>query len=289
MHILDTIIAHTKERIQSKMQRIPLAQVRALAESRIKESSAKSTHNQISFEQALKKPKISLDSNDKQTHKTNQKNTSLHLSSLAFICEVKKASPSQGVIHQEFPYVKIAKSYQDNGADAISCLTEPHFFLGSDAYFEAIRQNTTLPMLRKDFTINAYMVYEACAMGADAILLIASVLDSVQMQDLYTLSKELKMSALIETHSAQEIENALCLNPHIIGVNNRDLRTFKVDLQTSIALRRIVPQEITFVSESGIKSLEDLKLLQAHNVDAVLIGEWFMRMNGAIPLIQTLP
>ncbi|OBV29315.1 hypothetical protein BKN38_05510 [Helicobacter sp. CLO-3] len=322
MNILETIVQSTKARIESKKREVSLERVRALAESRAKDSSGAGGLNganvsnsagslgggfnnagvaKKSFESALRKRR-EMDAKNAESKKadstildsssaTNAESKSLDSSAdfkrLAFICEVKKASPSKGVINHDFPYLQIAKNYEANGADAISCLTEPQYFLGSDAYFKDIRAQVALPMIRKDFTIDEYMIYEARAMGADAVLLIASVLDSAKMRDFDALSTELGMSALIETHDAKEVESALAINPRIIGVNNRDLKTFEVNLQTSINLRAIVPDDILFVSESGIGSADDLKLLYRHNVDAVLIGEWFMR-QGALDLDRRL-
>ena len=325
MNILETIVQSTKARIESKKREVSLERVRALAESRAKDPSGANVSNsgganalnsagslggdfnnagvaKKSFESALRKRRemdaknaesknadsANLDSGDSKTKaESKSPNSSADFKRLAFICEVKKASPSKGVINHDFPYLQIAKNYEANGADAISCLTEPQYFLGSDAYFKDIRAQVALPMIRKDFTIDEYMIYEARAMGADAVLLIASVLDSAKMRDFYALSTELSMSALIETHDAKEVESALAISPRIIGVNNRDLKTFEVNLQTSINLRAIVPDDILFVSESGIGSADDLKLLYRHNVDAVLIGEWFMR-QGALDLDRRL-
>ena len=193
---------------------------------------------------------------------------------MSYICEVKKASPSKGIITENFPYLDIAKEYEQAGASAISCLTEPFWFLGSDKYLEEITEAVNIPVLRKDFTINEYMIYQARALGASAVLLICAILDDEQLKSYRELAEELGMNALVEAHSAEEVQRALKAGAKIIGVNNRDLRTFKVDTRNSIALRNLAPADKIFVSESGIKTSEDINVLSEN---AVLIGETLMR------------
>ena len=199
---------------------------------------------------------------------------------VSFICEIKKASPSRGVIAEDFPYLRIAQEYVSAGADAISVLTEPEYFQGEGRYLTEISREVPLPVLRKDFIIDEYQIYEAKLMGADAVLLICSLLDTAVIRDYLRLCSELGMSALVEAHSEEEISSALEAGARVIGVNNRDLKTFEVNLQNSICLRSLVPQNIIFVAESGIQSPGDIATLQAAGVDAVLIGETLMRSKN---------
>lgn len=199
---------------------------------------------------------------------------------VSFICEIKKASPSRGVIAEDFPYLRIAQEYVSAGADAISVLTEPEYFQGEGRYLTEISREVPLPVLRKDFIIDEYQIYEAKLMRADAVLLICSLLDTAVIRDYLRLCSELGMSALVEAHSEEEISSALEAGARVIGVNNRDLKTFEVNLQNSIRLRSLVPQNIIFVAESGIQSPGDIATLQAAGVDAVLIGETLMRSKN---------
>ena len=196
---------------------------------------------------------------------------------LSFICEVKKASPSKGVIAPDFPYLDIAKEYEEAGASAISCLTEPFYFQGKNEYLEQITKEVSIPVLRKDFTVDEYMIYEARALGASAVLLICAILDDKQLLEYGRLTKELGMDALVEAHDEDEVARAISAGADIIGVNNRDLRTFQVDVRNSIRLRNLAPKDIVFVSESGIKTNEDIQILYDNQVDGVLIGETLMR------------
>lgn len=196
---------------------------------------------------------------------------------IAFICEVKKASPSKGVIAADFPYVKIAKEYEAAGAAAISVLTEPEFFKGSNDFLTKIKENVAIPVLRKDFIIDPIQIYEARKIGADAILLICSILTTEQIQEYLKIAAELGMSALVEAHDETEVKQALAAGARIIGVNNRNLNTFEVDINNSIRLRKLVPAEMIFVSESGISSPDDIKNLRENGTNAVLIGETLMR------------
>ena len=199
---------------------------------------------------------------------------------ISFICEVKKASPSKGVIAEEFPYLEIAKEYEIAGASAISRLTEPYYFQGKDMYLKEITQHVTIPVLRKDFTIDPYMIYQARTLGASAILLICSLLSQSELEEYQAIATELGMSALVEAHDEQEVEMALRAEASIIGVNNRDLKTFTVDINNSARYRKMVPKEVSFVSESGIKTAEDIAKLLENGTDAVLIGETLMRSEN---------
>ncbi len=199
---------------------------------------------------------------------------------LSFICEVKKASPSKGIIAEDFPYVRIAEAYERAGADALSVLTEPYYFKGSNNYLREIREHSGLPILRKDFTVDEYMIYEAKVLGADAILLICAILTDEQLAAYVQLAKSLGMSALVEAHDGMEVERALACKASIVGVNNRNLKDFSVDIENSVRLRKMVPEDIIFVSESGIKPPQDVQVLMENGTDAVLIGETLMRSGN---------
>ena len=213
---------------------------------------------------------------------------------ISLICEVKKASPSKGLIAPDFPYVEIAKEYEAAGASAISVLTEPFYFQGSNQFLMDIKKEVNIPLLRKDFTVDEYMIYEAKVIGASAVLLICAILDDEQLGLYLQLAHELGMSALVEAHDEGEVRRAIACGAGIIGVNNRDLRTFTVDIMNSVRLRKLIPdtvpatdtgatadtlapQKMVYVSESGIKAKEDIDRLKANGTDAVLIGETFMR------------
>ena len=195
---------------------------------------------------------------------------------MAFICEVKKASPSKGIIAGNFDYLKIAKEYEQAGAAAISVLTEPDFFMGDNKYLKEIADNVKIPVLRKDFIIDAYQIYEAKLIGASAILLICSILDAETLEYFMSVAEKLGLSVLTETHDEKEVKSALKAGAKIIGVNNRNLKTFEVDIKNSLKLRNLIPENIIFVSESGIKTPCDIKLLKDAKTNAVLIGETFM-------------
>ncbi|MCQ2070130.1 MAG: indole-3-glycerol phosphate synthase TrpC [archaeon] len=196
---------------------------------------------------------------------------------MSFICECKKASPSKGVIAPDFPYLQIAKEYEAAGASCISVLTEPTRFLGEDRYLKEIAETVSIPCIRKDFVVDEYMVYEAKVLGASAVLLICAILEPWQLKKYIDLCHRLGMSALVEAHDRSEVEMALEAGARVIGVNNRNLRDFTVDIGNSIALRPSVPDNVVFVAESGIKTSEDIRRLREAGVDAVLIGETFMR------------
>ena len=196
---------------------------------------------------------------------------------ISFICEVKKASPSKGIIAEEFPYLKIAQEYEDAGAAAISVLTEPYYFLGCDRYLEEIAKKVSIPVLRKDFTVDAYQIYEARAIGASAVLLICALLEEGELKEYLEIAHSLGLSALVEAHTEEEIQMALRCGSGIIGVNNRNLKNFQVDISLSSRLRGKVPEDVLFVSESGIRTGQDMARLREAKVDAVLIGETLMR------------
>ena len=274
MNILKTITERTRERIREQEKLIPPAEMRRMAEAVLREEQAGAAANSSGdrlekdympvFERALRQPGMS------------------------FICEVKKASPSKGIIAEEFPYMEIAKDYEAAGASAISCLTEPYWFLGSDVYLEEIAETVSIPVLRKDFTCSEYMIWQAKALGASAVLLICSVLDDGELRAYHRLTEELHMSALVEAHDAGEIEQAKQAGARIIGVNNRNLKDFSVDIGHSARLRRLAGEDTVFVSESGIRGPEDMKALYENGTDAVLIGEMLMRSPDRQAALKTL-
>ena len=199
---------------------------------------------------------------------------------IAFICEVKKASPSKGLIAPDFPYLQIAKEYEEAGAAAISVLTEPYYFQGSNEYLSEIADNVKIPVLRKDFTVDEYMIYEAKVIGASAILLICAILSQEELNQYLDIAHSLGLSVIVEAHDAAEVQMALDAGAGIIGVNNRDLKTFTVDINNSARYRSMVPDHIVFISESGIKTPEDIQKLRENGTNAVLIGETFMRSQN---------
>lgn len=207
---------------------------------------------------------------------------------LSIISEVKKASPSKGIIAEDFPYLDIAKEYQASGADAISCLTEPDRFKGSDEYLKAITKEVTIPVLRKDFTIDPYMIYQAKLFGASAVLLIAAILSDKELKQYFELADTLGLSCLFEAHDAEEVKRCLAAGARVLGVNNRNLKDFSVDINNSVRLREMVPDDIIFVSESGMSKPEDIKILKENGTDAVLIGEMLMRSADKKSLIREI-
>ena len=196
---------------------------------------------------------------------------------IGFICEVKKASPSKGMIAGEFPYLEIAKEYERAGADCISVLTEPQYFLGSDRYLTEIRRNVRIPLLRKDFTVDVYQIYQARTLGADCVLLIAALLGRERLKEYLKVCDSLGMSALTEAHNEAEIEQALDAGARMIGVNNRNLKDFTVDTGNSGRLRAMVPAGRLFIAESGIRTAAEIEMLRRAGADGVLIGEALMR------------
>lgn len=207
---------------------------------------------------------------------------------LSFICEVKKASPSKGIIAEDFPYLEIAMDYEKAGASAISCLTEPKWFLGRDEYLREIASAVSIPVLRKDFTVCEYQIYEAKLLGASAVLLICALLETEKIREYIAVCDSLGLSALVEAHDEKEVESALKAGARIIGVNNRNLKDFTVDVNNSTRYRSMISPEVLFVSESGIKTHEDIKVLQNNKTDAVLIGETFMRAANKEKMLKEL-
>ena len=258
-NILEEIAARTRERIAKEKSCISVSEL----ENRIQEVN-KNAGQKITFFQALQKDGMS------------------------YICEVKKASPSKGLIASDFPYLAIAKEYEQAGASAISCLTEPFYFQGADQYLKEIAATVQIPVLRKDFTVDEYMIYQAKSLGASAVLLICAILDDGELRAYRQLAKELGLDALVEAHDEYEVDRALNLGAEIVGVNNRDLRTFQVDMNNSIRLRKMAPDNVVFVSESGIRTPEDIRLLYENKVDAVLIGETLMRSLDKKAALESL-
>ena len=244
--ILDTLADAARQRVAEARKTIDLPALRREAEALPKDRAGM-------FRKALSRP------------------------GLNFICEVKKASPSKGLIAPDFPYVAIAKQYEAAGAAAISVLTEPTKFLGSDRYLAEIRQVVQTPLLRKDFTVDAYMVYQAKVLGADAVLLIAALLSDSELTEYRLAAESLGLDALVEAHDEREVERALASGARVLGVNNRNLKDFTVDIGNSLRLRPLVPKTIPFVAESGIKTREQTAELEQAGVNGVLIGETLMR------------
>lgn len=207
---------------------------------------------------------------------------------IGFICECKKASPSRGLIAPDFPYVRIAQEYEAAGASCISVLTEPKWFLGSNEYLRQIAQKVHIPCIRKDFTVDEYMIYEAKALGASAILLICALLDTEMIRRYIDISDSLGLSALVEAHDENEIRSAVSAGARIIGVNNRNLRNFTVDVHNSEHLRALVPENILFVAESGIQTAKDVDVLRQAHVNGVLIGETLMRAPDKKAMLDQL-
>ena len=207
---------------------------------------------------------------------------------IKIISEIKKASPSKGLICPDFDPIKIAKEYNEAKTDCISILTEPYFFLGNNAYIKDVKKVTDIPILRKDFIIDEKQIYESKIIGADCILLICAILDEKKLKEFLNLAHKLCLSALVEAHNEDEIKTAINCNAEIIGVNNRNLKTFEVDFNNTFKLRKLVPDDIIFVSESGIKTREDIIKLEENNVNAVLIGETFMKSKNKIEEIKKL-
>ena len=245
MTILDQLADHARNRVAEAKRRASLEAIRRQACSLPKDS--------LIFENALKK------------------------SGISFICECKKASPSKGLIAPDFPYLQIAKEYEAAGADCISVLTEPKWFLGSDEYLREIADAVSIPCLRKDFTVDVYMIYEAKVLGASAVLLICSILSEAEIKEYIHICDTLGLSALVEVHNEKEVQTALNAGARIIGVNNRNLRNFTVDTHNSRRLRALIPPNVLFVSESGVQTAGDVAVLRKIGADAVLIGESLMR------------
>ncbi|SDB58180.1 indole-3-glycerol phosphate synthase TrpC [Butyrivibrio sp. INlla16] len=256
MTILDELAEYARVRCDQNKKTISASDLRREAENLPK--------GDFAFERALKNEDIS------------------------FICECKKASPSKGLIAEDFPYLEIAKDYEKAGADCISVLTEPKWFLGDDRYLKEITQAVSIPCIRKDFTVDEYMIFEAKTLGASAVLLICSILEKEAVREYINICDELGLSALVETHDEKEIESAIDAGARIIGVNNRNLKDFSVDTTNSMRLRKLIPEDVIYVSESGIKTAEDIKRLREAGVDAVLIGETLMRASDKKAMLAEL-
>lgn len=257
MTILNDIAAKTKERVAACKEEISMEQIK-------KDALALQADTGFPFEKAIAQGPLS------------------------FICEVKKASPSKGVIAEEFPYLQIARDYQAGGASAISVLTEPYYFQGSNQYLKEIKAEVSLPVIRKDFTVDEYMIYEAKVIGADAVLLICAILDDDELMEYIQTAHRLGLSALVEAHDQNEVERAIAAGARLIGVNNRDLHTFEVDINNSLRYRKLVPPEILFVSESGIKTEKEIARLSENKVDGVLVGETMMTAENRVEALQRL-
>ena len=264
MNILEEIAQKRKLDIAGRKEKISLEEIKQSAFQIAEEELAQTGKFLFPFKQSLKKEGIS------------------------FICEVKKASPSKGLIAADFPYLLIAKDYEAAGAAAISVLTEPEYFLGKDVYLQEIAEEVSIPVLRKDFTVDEYQIYEAKILGASAVLLICSLLEKEELKKFLEIAHSIGVSALVEAHDEQEIAMAVEAGAEIIGVNNRDLKNFTVDIENSVRLRKMVPKEIIFVSESGIKTPEDVQRLRENGTNAVLIGETFMRCEDKGAMMKCL-
>ena len=255
--MLDEIVEKTIKRVEMAKEIMPLEDIK-------KQVSLMEITDEFPFKKALSEEGISI------------------------IAEVKKASPSKGLIAEDFDYLAIAKEYEEVGASAISVLTEPYFFQGSDEYLEEIAGEVDIPILRKDFVVDEYMIWEAKLLGASAVLLIVSILDIVQLKKYLDLAHDLGLSAIVETHDGDEIMKAMTVGAEIVGVNNRNLNDFTVDIENSISLRRCVSGDVIFISESGIKTKEDVTRLKENDVDAVLIGETLMKSDDKKAMISEL-
>ena len=251
--ILDELVELTKERYKDKKDNLDY----------IKDLANKREYKNVSFYDAIDKDGIS------------------------FICEIKKASPSKGIISQDFKYLDIAEKYNQS-ADVISVLTEPYRFLGSDKYLSDVKNIVDIPVLRKDFIIYPYQIYEAKYIGADAILLIVAILSQEELVNYLNLAHSIGLGVLVEAHDEEEVKRAISAGARVIGVNNRNLKDFTIDMNNSIKLRNLAPREIKFISESGIKTRDDIKTLENNNVDGVLIGETLMRSNDPIKMVKEL-
>lgn len=207
---------------------------------------------------------------------------------ISLICEIKKASPSHGLIRENFNHIEIAKAYENGGATCLSVLTDEKYFQGKNQYLQEVRQLTSLPILRKDFMVDTYQIYEAKMLGADCILLIVAMLDDAKLKELEQCAFDSGLSVLIEVHNEEELQRASALKSRLLGINNRNLKTLKVDLETSLFLSEQVPSNYVLVSESGIKSSVDIELLQQAGINTFLIGEHFMRQKDITKAVQDI-
>lgn len=256
-NILQTIAAHARTRVAADRAKISLEELKALCQE-----AGQGQGEQ--FVSALNRP------------------------GLSFLCEIKKASPSKGLISPDFPYLDIARAYEAAGADGVSCLTEPKWFLGSDDIFRQVRRTISLPMLRKDFTVDEYQIYQARLMGANAVLLIVSLLDGETLKGYLDLCRSLGLAALVETHDGQEVDAALNAGAEIIGVNNRNLKDFSVDFSNAARLRDRIPPGVLYVAESGLTGPEDAAALKRLGADAALVGEALMRAPDKGAMLASL-
>jgi indole-3-glycerol phosphate synthase len=266
MDILLEIAQRTKVRINEQKKLVSLAQMMELAQLQNDEHLSK--NKGFPFEEAIKN---AMKAND-----------------IAFICEIKRASPSKGIIAKDFPYLEIAKEYEVAGATAISVLTEPYYFQGHNQYLQEIAKEVSIPLLRKDFVVDEYMIYEAKVLGASAVLLICSILEPNILRSYIEIAHSLGLSALVEVHDEGEVGMALEAGARVIGVNNRNLRTFEVDMTLSEKLKTLVPPHVLFISESGISTSEDIKRMKEIGVHGVLIGESIMRAKDKVGKINDL-
>ena len=255
--ILEKIAADTKLRVEKAKRKVPYSEI-------CRRAMAMDANTGFPFEKALAEPGIH------------------------YICEVKKASPSKGVIAQDFPYLEIAREYEKAGAAAISCLTEPKYFLGKKEYLKAITDEVSIPVLRKDFTVDEYQIYEAKTLGAGVVLLICALLDTETIRSYIEICDRLGLSALVEVHDENEMDSAIKAGARVIGVNNRNLKDFTVDISNSTRLRSLAPENALFVAESGIKTAKDIQVLKDAGVNGVLIGETLMRSPDKAAMLAAL-
>ncbi len=266
--ILDDLAAATRARVEKKKNEVSFEAVKKQA----MELAQKETQFDFPFEKSMQ----------------NAMHFALQKNDIRFICEVKKASPSKGIISEDFPYLEIARDYERAGADCISVLTEPDYFKGEDRFLKEINDAVSIPTIRKDFIIDPYMIYEAKCLGTSCVLLIAALLDTDTIREYKAVCDALGLSALVEAHDEAEIESAIRAGARMIGVNNRDLKTFTVDINNSIRLRKLVPENILFVAESGIGTAQDIEALRQAGVNGVLIGETLMRSADKADIIKKL-
>ncbi len=261
--ILNTIAEYARERVRKAKEQIPFEEMKRLALEKAAKDRADGIPD-FRFEKALSGEGI------------------------RFICEVKKASPSKGLIAPDFPYLEIASAYEKAGASCISVLTEPRWFLGSDSYLKEIAKTVSTPCLRKDFIVDEYMIYESKVLGASAVLLIAAILDEKTLERYRMIADSLGLSALTEAHDENEIRSALKAGARLLGVNNRNLHDFTVDIHNSMRLRKLVPEDVLFVAESGIRTAEDIREMRLGGVNAVLVGETLMRSPDKGKMLREL-
>lgn len=254
--ILHEIARTCKARVESEKKVVPLSEMKELAE--------RTANPNFAFEKALRK------------------------SGVSFICEVKKASPSKGLISAEFEYLRIAKEYEAGGASCVSVLTEPQYFLGSDKYLSEIASSINIPVLRKDFFVDEYMIYGARAFGASAVLLIVGILSREQITQFFECAESLGLSAIFEVHDESELEVAVEVGARIIGVNNRNLKTFEIDINNSARLKKLAPADVIFIAESGMSVRDDIVAVERAGIDGVLVGETLMRASDIAGKLREL-